>query len=143
MNLTVIASVVSVIAGFSLAWQLQAHQILKKELIYAQDRIATARASRQTLERVTRQIETAQANATVRGIHLRTELASAVNAGNGLRIQTKNSVLAAASDARLCSDTAATLGELLDSVSTERRELAEKADRHVIDIQALMERQAQ
>ena len=143
MNITILATVISAAAGFGLAWQLQAHQITKQDLSHANERIATARASRQTLERVTRQIETAQANATVRGIHLRTELASAVNAGNGLRIQTKNSVLAATSDARLCSDTAATLGELLDSVSTERRELAEKADRHVIDIQALMERQAQ
>ena len=143
MNVTFLAAIVSATASAVVTWNLQAHQITKMELTHAHERIAAARASRAALERVTRQIETAQANATVRGIHLRTELASAVNAGNGLRIQTKNSVLAATSDARLCSDTAATLGELLDSVSTERRELAEKADRHVIDIQALMERQAQ
>lgn len=140
MNLTIISSLITSFIGFGLAWQLQGHRVTKMELTYANERIAAARASRQTLERVTGHIQTAQANATVRGIQLRTDIASAGNAGNGLRSTTAAVVRTAISDPAVCSDTAATLGELLNTVSTERRELAEKADRHVIDIQALIER---
>ena len=141
MNLTLIASLAASIAGFGLAWQLQAGNISELKLETANERIATARATRQTLERVTGQNATAQANATASGIRLRADVASATSVGNGLRVTTSSAVRTAAQDPSVCSDTAATLGELLDSVSAERRELAEKAQRHTIDIQALMERQ--
>ena len=143
MNPTIIVSLITSFIGFGLAWQLQGHRFTKMELTYANERIATARASRQTLERVTGQIEKAQANATTRGIQLRTDVSAAVNAGNGLRLTTAAVVRTATSDPTVCSDTAATLGKLFDDSSTRYGELAEKAQRHVIDIQALMERQAQ
>jgi len=145
VNLTLIAALVSAAvsgaAGFGLAWRLQTATINSIELESANERISQQRTARQNTERLMAQYASAQSNATVRAITLRRDAVSAADVGSGLRLKTADAVRTAASDPALCSDTATALGELLTTVSTERRELAEKADRHVIDIQALIERQ--
>jgi len=136
---TVIASIV----GFGLAWQLQAGNITEIELKATNDQLSLQRENLKAAEGYTEKLAAIQKRSTVRASKLRVRIASATNAGNGLRITTQDSVLKARQDSTVCSDTATTLGELLTTVSAERRELAEAADRHVIDIQALIERQAQ
>jgi hypothetical protein len=145
MNLTLIVAAASGVfaffVGFGAAWQMQGANITEMELAHAQQRIETARVNRVTAERVAGQLAQAQAHATAGAIQLRAELSTAVNAGNGLRIATGSAVRAAATDPAICSDTAATLGELFDDSSKAYGELAEKAQRHTIDIEALMTRQ--
>ena len=138
-----IALVVGALAGGSVAWKIQAGNISEIELKAINEQFLLQREILKGAEGYAEKLAAIQKRSTVRAVRLRSDLSSAVNAGTGLRIKTADSVRAAAQDPVVCSDTAAALGELLTTVSTERRELAEAADRHVIDIQELMERQAQ
>ena len=136
-----ITGTAGIAVGFGLAWQLQAGNISELELTHANERAATGRANRAQAERRVTQYAEAQSRATSRGIALRTAVAGAVSAGSGLRVATATAVRAAADTPALCPDTAAALGELLGTSATAYRELAEVCDRHVIDIQALTERE--
>ena len=137
-----VSAAVSAVAGFGLAWQLQAGTIAKNALEQANERIAIQRNARQTLERNQATFAKAQANATVRGIASRADRDRTINAAAGLRVTTANTVRTAADDPAVCPQSAATLGKLFDASVAQYRELAERSDRHVIDIQAMMEREA-
>jgi len=137
--LTLISGAVAGVVGFGLAWQLQAGNITQLELDNANERIAIQRTARQNAERHATQLATAQANATTRGVVLRAAAVSAADVGNGLRIKTADAVRTAAIDPAACSDTAATLGKLFTASTDEYRKLAEIADRHASDSQALIE----
>lgn len=136
-----ISAVLSFFVGLGVAWELQAGTISEIKLEHANERIAIQRANRTQAERHLAQISAAQARSTVRAIQLRTDAAAVGNAGNGLRISTANSVRAVTTDPALCSDTAAAFAELFTDSSTAYAELAEKAERHTIDIQELIARQ--
>ncbi|MFA5899408.1 MAG: hypothetical protein WC829_09890 [Hyphomicrobium sp.] len=126
-------------AGFFLAWQIQAHFLIKQELNHANERISQQRAARANLERVTLQLSKAQTNAANRGISNRAAAVDSGNAAGGLRIATDTAVRTAAGDPAACADTTAALGAVLTASVKEYRELAETCDRHVSDIQTLTE----
>jgi hypothetical protein len=139
MNITLIATVISAAAGFGLAWNLQAHQLTKKDLNHAQERIEIQRAARATLERNMSQVATAQAASAKRGIRIRTDVDSSRNAGNGLRIASASAVRAAAESVDTCPVATAALAAVFDQCVGELQTLAERADGHVSDIQTLTE----
>lgn len=139
MNITIIASLIASIAGFSLAWQLQTGNITKLTLEHANERISIQRAARATLERSMSQVAAAQAASTKRSVRVRVDSDGSRNAAGGLRIATANTVRSAASDPATCSLAAATLGELFTESVTAYRELAETADRHASDIQLMQD----
>jgi len=128
--------------GFGVAWKWQAANITELELTYAEQQLTDSVDARDETERRIAAITAAQDNAQTRLRSVVDDRGRADLVGSGLRIATDEAVQASSEDAALCSDTAATLGELLTTVTQERRELSEKADRHVIDIKALKEREA-
>lgn len=139
MRLTIVASLLASIAGFVVAWQLQAHQIIKLELNHAQERIALQRAARATYERNTTALIQAQNHSTVRDRAVRDNVAVTGSAGNGLRITTASAVRAATESADTCPNSAAALAAVSDQCFAELQGLAEIADRHVNDIKTLIE----
>ncbi len=147
MNLTVIASLVSgtiaSLAGFALAWNIQAKTIVDNSLEQANERINIQRAARQNLEGSLSRLSLSQTSATLRANSLRVDVSNLTNVGNGLRLTTDNSIRAITSNPTVCPDTAIALGELFNDSSKAYGELAEAAQRHTIDIQALMDRQPQ
>lgn len=146
MNITLIKYAVIVAAcfagGFGAAWKWQAANITQMELEAAHDLIESQADARDDAEGRIAAITATQNNTQTRLRTVSDDRSRADLVGNGLRITTAEAVRSSAEDATLCSDTAATLGELLNTVSAERRELAEKADKHVIDVKALKEREA-
>lgn len=128
--------------AFGAAWQMQAATITQMELESAHEIIEAQLEARDATEQRVAAVTAAQNNAQARIRTVATERSRADAIGSGLRISTAEAVRASAEDATLCSDTATTLGELLTTVTQERRELAEKADRHVVDIRALKERES-
>lgn len=139
MNLTAITSIISAVAGFAVAWQLQAHQIVKLNLERANERIALQQASRAANERNTTALIQAQNNAAVRDRVVRGNAAATGAAGNGLRITTASTVRAAAESTDTCPNSAAALAVVSDQCFAELQGLAEVADRHVNDIKTLIE----
>ena len=129
-------------AAFGTAWQLQELTITQIKLEATNEHIASQRVARIDAEKRVTSVLVAQNNATVSAIKLRADVAGTVTVGNGLRIQTTTAVRTAASDPSLCSDTAIALGELFNDSSQAYVDLAEQAQRHIIDIQALIEREA-
>ena len=140
---TAIAAGIASVAGFGLAWRLQAGNISEIELKATNEQLSLQREILKGAEGHATKLAEIQKRSTGRAIQLRSNLSSTVNAGNGLRLTTQNVVRTATQDPAVCSDTATTLGKLFDESSTRYGELAETADRHVIDIQELMERQVQ
>lgn len=138
MNFTIITSAVSIALGFGGAWSLRGHQIDKLKLDQANERISLQRAARATLERSLSNSTQAANNATLRGVAIRSNAAGTAAAGNGLRLTTEATVRAATDNPAACSQSAAALGAVFDLCSTELQSLAEKADRHVSDLQTLM-----
>lgn len=138
MNLTFIATIVSAIAGFGLAWNLQAHQITKLELEHAEQRIATARATRAALERNSTAVIQAQNDAAARAVVLRRDADAARRAATGLRDDIDIASRAAATSIDACTVTATTYGRLLLASAEEYRSLAEVCSRHVQDIRTLV-----
>lgn len=139
MNLTVVVALVSAAAGAALAWQLQAHQIVKLELEQSNERMSIQRAARATLERNMSQNAAAQVAAANRGIRNRVAAGVASDVGNGLRLTTAAAVRAVTDDPAACSDTAAALGAVFNEAVGELQTLAATCDRHVSDIQTLTE----
>ena len=134
-----VSAAVSAVAGFGLAWQLQAGNISELELSHANERIAIQRAARKNIERITGQIATAQANATTRGIVLRGAVDRAAAAGSGLRVTTASAVRTIANNPAASTDAAAALGSVFDSCVRELTTLGAVADRHASDLQLMQE----
>ena len=139
MNITLIATVVSAAAGFGLAWNLQAHQITKQELTHANERIATARASRAALERTTGAVIKAQNDATGRVVVLRRQLDSAKSSVAGLRDEIDVAMRASNTSLDACAITARTSGQLLAICADRYIDMAGKAQGHVSDYRAAVE----
>jgi len=96
------SAAIASVAGFALAWELQAGNITQLELNHAQQRIEVARANRVTIERATQAVAVAQADAARRGRALRRERDSAAAAANRMRESGTAAVRAAYADAATC-----------------------------------------
>jgi hypothetical protein len=137
MNLLI--AIVAAALGFVSAWQLQAHQITKLTLEHTNERIAIQRASRATLERVTRQVAQAQNDATARAVVLRRESDNSRNALDGLRQSSDAALRAAVESVDACSRIVTTYGVVFAECSSHVQTLARDADQCFSDNQTLAE----
>jgi len=139
MNLTMIVTVVSSVAGFALAWNLQAHQITKMELTHANERISIQRAARATIERTSNAVIQAQNAAAGRVAVLRRESDSVRVSVDGLRDDLDVTRRAAVATIDACNRHAATVSKLLVESATVNRELAQACDGHASDVRTLVD----
>ena len=139
MNLTIAASLIASIAGFTLAWQLQAGNITQLELDHANERITQQRAARQAIERTTSAVIKAQNDAAGRAVVLRRDADAARTELERLRDDINVAMRSAAIGLGACTVTANTLGELFDQCTTRYSILAETSSRHVSDIKTLID----
>jgi hypothetical protein len=139
VNLTLIVSLVAAAAGFAGAWNLQAHQITKLTLEHANERIASARVARATIERTTTAVIQAQNAAAGRVAVLRKQSDAAVVAADGLREQIDITQRASATTIDACNRYSIAIGGLLNQCAQRYRELGDQATGHVSDIRTLTE----
>ena len=138
MNLSIAAALISSIAGFALAWQLQGHQITKLKLEQADERIAIQRAARATLEANQRQVAAAQTGSAKRNVRVRVDSDRAGNAGNGLRLASAtlrtNEV-----DPATCDSIVAAFDTVVATSSEFIQDVARDADQCHSDLQLIQE----
>ena len=139
MNIALITSAIAATAGFSLAWNLQAHQITKMELTHANERISIQRSARQTLERVTSQIAQAQTDSAKRSVRVRVDSDGSRNAGNGLRLASTATVRASEDFTDACRSIIAAYDSVVTASSDFIQDVARDADQCHSDIQLMQE----
>lgn len=138
----IIAIVIALSAGatgFGTAWKIQDYFIVKKENEYVEQTLRATKESAAEAEKRSSNIIAAQNAATVRERSLRADAASSRDALIGVSHATGEALRAAQSNHATCLASATALGAVFETVTAERRELAEKADRHVIDVQTLLD----
>ena len=128
MNLTVVVALVSAAAGAALAWQLQAHQIVRLELEQSNERMSIQRAARATLERNMSQNAAAQVAAANRGIRNRAAAGVASDVGNGLRLTTAATVRTVEADPSTCDSIIAAYSAVVDTSSKFIQAVSRDAD---------------
>ena len=143
MNITLLSTAIAAafagVAGFGLAWQLQAGNITQLELDHANERIAIARANRVAAERATTPVIVAQNHAATRAVVLRRESDAARGAADGLRDDLATFGGAAALGIDACNKHSATVSELLVEAVAVGRDIAQAADGHASDVRTLVE----
>ena len=139
MNLSIIAAAISAAAGFGLAWQLQAHQITKQDLSHANERIATARASRTALEANQRQVAAAQTDAAKRNVRVRVDADGSRNAAGGLRIASTAAARTANDDPSTCGAIIAAYSAVVAASSDFIERVARDADQCHSDVQLMQD----
>jgi len=127
------------VAGFGLAWQLQADNITQLKLEQTNERLAQQRAVHQVKERQLDAVVKAQNNAATRTAVLRRESNDSRTAAQRLLDQSADSLRAASTSLEACTATAATLSVISNQCTTRYSELGEKAQGHVSDIQTMIE----
>jgi hypothetical protein len=137
--IALVSAIVSGLAGFGLAWQLQAGNITKQELNHAQERIEIQRAARATLERSMSQVAAAQAASAKRSVRVRVDSDGSRNAGNGLRIASTSSARAAFDDPTACNSVIAAYDSVVAASSEFIQQMARDADQCHSDIQLMQE----
>ena len=132
MNITLIIAAISAalsgLAGFGLAWQLQSANITELNLKAANERIASDRASRANLERVTRQITQAQNDSSARAAVLRRELDAGRAAYDRVRHASTATVRAAAASPEACNRIASTFDIVFTECTSALQTMAGDAD---------------
>ena len=143
MNLTAIAAAVSAalagVAGFAVAWNIQATILLDTNLRYANERIEQQRGARAAIDRATTQVITAQNAAATRNTRIAADVGRAGDSGNGLRSASTDAVRTAASDSDACGAVVTAYGVILDEGSRLLGEVAAVADQCISDNKALTE----
>ena len=139
MNLTVIASLISAAAGAALAWQLQAHQIVKLELEQSNERMSIQRAARATLERNMSQNAAAQTDSAKRSVRVRVDSDGSRNAGNGLRLTSAAAVRTSEDFTDACRAIVAAYDSVVTASSDFIQDVARDADQCHSDIQLMQD----
>ena len=134
----IIAAIIAT-ASFGSAWQIQSWRMNAKEKANVEQILADQRSAATAALRRQEVVIAAQNAAAGREVALRRDADSARTALVGLSHATEQALRDAATSHAACLVTADAASELLITVSTERRELAEKADRHVNDIKMMQE----
>jgi hypothetical protein len=137
--IALVSAIVSGLAGFGLAWQLQAGNITKQELNHAQERIEIQRAARATLERSMSQVAAAQAASAKRSVRVRVDSDRSRNAGNGLRLTSTAAVRASEADPAACNSIIAAYDSVVAASSEFVQRVARDADQCHSDIQLMQE----
>lgn len=143
LQLSLIIAAISASLGFGGAWHLQDLRADSKEKVYVEQKLADAQE--------TIRMEGKRASNTVEAVNIartrEAQLVANVAAGrvglSGLQQSTDRALQAAATNLATCTLTAATLGELFNTSAGEYQELADKAQRHVIDIELMQSREKQ
>lgn len=135
LQLTLTAAIISASLGFGGAWHLQDLRADSKEKVYVEQKLADAQeATRMEEKRITNTV-TAVNIARTREIQLVANVAAGRIGLSGLQQSTNRALQASAADLATCTVTAATLGELFNSSAREYQNMADTAQRHVIDIE--------
>jgi lysozyme len=121
------------------AWKIQSMRADAKELEHVQQTLRATQLAAQNAARLSQQLADAQNSAAVRERSLRADAAASRVALIGLSAATGSALRSAKTDHATCIVASTALGDVLETVSTERRELSEKADRHVSDIRTLID----
>ena len=137
--IALVSAIVSGIAGFAMAWQLQAGNITEMELNHANERMAIQRAARATLERSMSQVASAQAASAKRSVRVRVDSDRSRNAAGGLRIASTATVRAASDDPTACNSIISTYDSVVAASSEFIQEVARDADQCHSDLQLIQE----
>jgi antitoxin component of MazEF toxin-antitoxin module len=137
--ITAVSAAIAGVAGFGLAWQLQAGNISEINLEHANERITIQRAARQTLERHQATLAEAQADAAKRNVRVRTDADNSRNAGNGLRIASVATVRAAADDPSTCNSIITAYDAVVSASADFIRDVSRDADQCHSDVQMMQE----
>jgi hypothetical protein len=136
-NLIAIAAMVA--AGFLGGWQAQGWHRDSLEKDRAEQELVDQRLSAATAIRRTDNVIQAQNAATVREVRLRAAAADARTELERVRSLADEAVEAARNSHNACVERASALNDVFKGCSREVERVAEKADRHVNDVQTLME----
>lgn len=143
MNVQLIIAAIIAVCGFGGAWTIQDWRYTSKEAARDRQTYETTLESQRLAHRAQTQddqrVIAAQNAATLLQRNLRANAATSRAALDSVSYAAGEALRRALESHDACLATAATASELLTTVSAERRELAEKADLHVIDIKTLTE----
>ena len=137
--INIVLCLIAAALGAGGAWEFQANKIKTLELDYANTRISEQRAARAVLERTTGQIIQAQNAAASRAVELRRTADASRTELDRLRLAADAAMRAAATSADAAANAAATSTKLLLECGGELTTLAASSDRHVSDIQTLVD----
>lgn len=135
----VATAVLAAALSFGAAWQIQNWRMDANEKHRVEEQLADERELASMERKRINNVLDAQNNARLRERGLRADAGAARATVDGLRSAAERTVQAARSSLDACTERAAALGELLASVADAGADLAEKAGRHVNDIQTLTE----
>ena len=130
------------LTGFGAGWTANGwrlgEQAAEKDREHAAAVAAAAETARLKERAMTKKVEDARNEATKRETTVRRDAATARDSADGLRnelTELRRNLSSLAAEA--CHQRADTLAELFDQCQSDYRGLAEKADRHVNDVQTL------
>ena len=139
MNAQAIGALIIAALSFFSGWQIQSWHFGAQEKDRAKQEFTQYRADSATAIRRVDNIVIAQNVASLRERSLRVDVAAHRNALIRLSDATGQLLQAAADSQASCLVAASTFRDLYEQSEEERGSLAEKADRHVIDIKKLLE----
>lgn len=138
MNQLLIALAIAA-SGFFGGWTVHSWKQGSEEKVHVQEKLVETVHNYENAIRKWDNVLIAQDAASSREVRLRRDLADSRAGALGLSHAADAALRAAAESQGACLATAATFKDLFETVSGERRELAEAADRHVSDIRLLNE----
>jgi hypothetical protein len=138
MSAQLIIALVIALAGFGGGWQIQSWRYGAKETQRAKQELAAQQLRAAAVVRGLDNVIEAQSDATLRLRALRVDAAGSRAALLSLSDSADAALRTAATSQAACLERATALSDVLKTVSAERRELSEKADRHVNDLKTLM-----
>lgn len=137
MPIQLIAALLVTAMGFGAGWKVQQWRFDAQEAERAKRELVAIKNSAEADLRRQAAVASAQDGAVRRERQLRDDAAGSRNALVGLSDAADAALRAAEASHATCLNRAVALGAVLETIATERRELSEKADRHVLDIQTL------
>jgi chromosome segregation ATPase len=137
MPIQLIAALLVTAMGFGAGWKVQQWRFDAQEAERAKRELVAIQSAAEADLRRQAAIASAQDAAVRRERQLRNDAAGSRDALVGLSHAADAALRAAEASHGACLNRATALSDVLETVSTERRELSEKADRHVSDIQTL------
>lgn len=138
MTNTIIALAIGAIFGFASAYQIQQHRIDTMEKAHAETLLATVQQSAAENLRLQDQVAASQNAATARLGRLRNDASSSRTELERLRLKLHDPLPAPNTPPGTCPERADTSRELLIECGNAIQALAERADRHASDVEALI-----
>lgn len=134
----IVAGVIA-LGSFGTAWRIQDWRYQAKEAEHAEQQLANERSAATAAIRRTETVIQAQSAAAVRSAALRRDADGARVAAISLHDAAATAMRDAAVSHAACTERATALGDVLGTVEAAGRAVSEKADRHALDAQMLVE----